>query len=253
MIVLPYRSLTETLTLGVPYTRPSPDCDAVAPSQSPEAAFSMVHNFKDMTGQRFGHLLVLGRAEQKGLQARWQCQCDCGAVQDVDGHNLRSGRKTSCGCQTKRSVDALERFLAKIQPVESGCWLWTGWRSDLGYGRFSMGGPAYRMIPASRAAHLLFVGPIPDGYHIDHLCRTPPCVNPDHLEAVTPAENTRRGMSPGIVIARSGACARGHPRTTENGWYRKDRPNSWYCVTCERDRQRARRAARRKERDQRVA
>ena len=36
-------------------------------------------------------------------------------------------------------------------------------------------------------------GPIPAGMQIDHLCRVPVCVNPDHLEAVTPAQNVQRG------------------------------------------------------------
>lgn len=241
--------LIENPACGVSSTRPSLSDRVVSATSrsSREAAFAMVHNLKEMTGQRFGRLVVLERAENKWLQARWRCRCDCGAVRDVDGYNLRSGHTSSCGCSKREQAPTpFERFLSKIAPVESGCWLWTGWRSELGYGRFRMGPPDFKMAVAPRVSYEFFVGPIPDGHHIDHLCRTPSCVNPDHLEPVTPRENTRRGLAPAIVVARTGACARGHPRTPEHGWFRKDRPGSWYCVTCERDRRRVR-AARRKE------
>jgi hypothetical protein len=54
------------------------------------------------------------------------------------------------------------------------------------------------------------VGPILDGLVIDHLCSVRRCCNPDHLEAVTNAENTRRGESPPQVVRRARACKRGH-------------------------------------------
>lgn len=71
-----------------------------------------------------------------------------------------------------------------------GCWLWTAAQDGRGYGVFE--GPAHRF------AYKLLVGPIPAGLHIDHVydrgCRHKNCVNPDHLEAVTQAENNRRMM-----------------------------------------------------------
>jgi len=51
-----------------------------------------------------------------------------------------------------------------------------------------------RWQQAHRVFYQLFRGPIPAGLHLDHLCRVASCANPDHLEAVTPAENHRRSM-----------------------------------------------------------
>lgn len=87
------------------------------------------------------------------------------------------------------------RFEAKYTiDDETGCWMWFAANDGyLGYGKFYWAGAK---IGAHRFSHILHVGPIPDGYHVDHLCRTPPCVNPEHLEAVTPGENVRRGLVP---------------------------------------------------------
>jgi hypothetical protein len=55
----------------------------------------------DMTGQRFGRLVVLGRSARKSdnaKQALWDCRCDCGSVNMVLGKNLRTGYTRSCGC-----------------------------------------------------------------------------------------------------------------------------------------------------------
>jgi hypothetical protein len=56
----------------------------------------------DMTGQRFGSLVVAARAESAGGQAKWRCRCDCGAETIVSGGDLRSGHSKSCGCAIPR-------------------------------------------------------------------------------------------------------------------------------------------------------
>lgn len=92
------------------------------------------------------------------------------------------------------------------------CWLWTG-ATLRGYGRVKFAG---RIYIAHRASYEAFKGPIPAGLVIDHLCRQPGCVNPDHLEAVTLTENIRRGVSKAAQWGSSDFCQRGHRFDNEN-------------------------------------
>lgn len=93
----------------------------------------------------------------------------------------------------------IERFLEKVEVDPSGCWLWTAKRNSKGYGIFWTGPKTKERAGtwnrAHRVAYRLFVGPIPDGMLLDHLCRVPGCVNPDHLEPVTNRENLLRGIA----------------------------------------------------------
>jgi hypothetical protein len=138
----------------------------------------------------------------------------------------------------KPTVDRLAEKL-ELDP-ETGCMNWTGSLTHNGYGQIGLhrpaGGHMYN-VRAHRLAYELAHGPIPDGMQIDHLCRNRKCCNPDHLEAVTPIENTRRGMSPSAISARTGLCFKGHPLTEENVTI--SRGGGRQCLICRREYSRA--------------
>ncbi len=111
-------------------------------------------------------------------------------------------------------MTTVDRFWANIQvEPNTGCWLWSGWVTDKGYARFRDCGQKVRV---HRWAYEHFRGPIPDGLVIDHLCNTPSCVNPAHLEPKTSRENILRGHGATAVHARKTHCPQGHPYDEEN-------------------------------------
>lgn len=132
------------------------------------------------------------------------------------------------------------RFWSFVQKSD-GCWQWTGAISRRkGYGSF-------RFFYAHRIAYALMRGAIPDGLHIDHVCRNTGCVNPDHLEAVTSRENTLRGKGLSALAARRTHCSAGHLMSGENvRAYTHTKNGRQYrvCLRCSRE-YAARRRARR--------
>lgn len=98
-------------------------------------------------------------------------------------------------------------FLARTErDAETGCWNWVG-QADNGYCRVMINRCRFLV---HRFSYELFVGPIPPGLVIDHLCRNRRCVNPGHLEVVTQRENIRRGESPIAENFRKTHCPHGH-------------------------------------------
>lgn len=126
-------------------------------------------------------------------------------------------------------TDPVPRFWAKVMPEpNSGCWLWLGSISGEGYGSLAVNAGQKQ---AHRWSYEHFVGPIPDGLQIDHLCRVRCCVNPSHLEAVTQRENGLRGFGAAALNARKTKCANGHDFTPENTIWRKGGGRA--CRTCQ--------------------
>lgn len=108
--------------------------------------------------------------------------------------------------------DTQRRILSKFDRVD-GCWIWKDKPSRLGYGRINIGG---RIRFAHRVVYEMFIGKIPDGLVIDHLCRNTRCVNPKHLEPVSQRENLLRGFGVGGTNARKTHCINGHKFDKEN-------------------------------------
>lgn len=132
-------------------------------------------------------------------------------------------------------TDPVPRFLSKVSADGNGCWRWrAGIAKKTGYAVFWING---KQSLAHRYSYSQFVGPIPQGLTIDHLCRVRDCVNPAHLEAVTMRENTLRGLTITAANAQKTLCKRGHPFTR-----REKKSGARVCGTCKRAGQRARRS-----------
>ncbi len=133
-------------------------------------------------------------------------------------------------------VPAEQNFTAKInkggpipahKPDLGPCWLWNGSRhNSKGYGRVTVNRRRYL---AHRYAFRLWVGDLIDGMEIDHLCRNTRCVNPRHLEQVTPEEHDARTPHGAYQKAKT-HCPAGHAYTPENT---RMQGNRRHCRACD--------------------
>lgn len=124
------------------------------------------------------------------------------------------------------------RLMRRVVVSETGCWLWTGALLPNGYGYMWRGTDSKRNDYPHRISYELHVGPIPEGLHIDHLCRNRACCNPQHLEPVTCLENVRRGQGNNAKTH----CAEGHPYDEVNT--KLTRGGRRHCRICVRARKR---------------
>lgn len=165
------------------------------------------------------------------------CQCGCGAktaiaLQSHTKHGYVKGKPRRFLSGHHRRVasklDIVSRFLGKYEVSQNGCWEWQA-ATWLGYGRFGVDG---RVVLAHRFAYEHFVGPVPEGFELDHLCRNPRCCNPAHLEPVSHRENVRRGTS-----TNKGMCRNGHELSPDNVCQWAARKGFTACRVCVRERQ----------------
>lgn len=181
-------------------------------------------------------------AQRVGLQ--FFIQPDVGRAWAL--HRIRVP-KFSDFCTRPKGVEfALEKYGMKACDLDrlvkdiftepnSGCWLWNGTWFESGRGQFPTGMYEWRKVRiAHRVVYEVINGPVPDGLVLDHLCRVPCCVNPQHLEPVTQAVNTQRGSISrgGVNRNRRTHCKAGHPYSEFR--YITPAGRRGYCKACRR-------------------
>lgn len=167
------------------------------------------------------------------------CQCGC-------GQQTRLAAKTSTAEGTTKGVPrryvlghqgrlTTPEYVAEDRGFITPCWIWHRSLDDRGYGRLGLDGKW-------RHAHKVYYeaarGLVPVGLELDHLCRQHACVNPAHLEAVTHAENVRRGLA-GAAQATRTICPRGHPYDDLNTYRWQGKR---HCRACRAAQKRSRKA-----------
>jgi hypothetical protein len=109
--------------------------------------------------------------------------------------------------------NVIERIEAKL--IKDGaCFVFTGAKQSRGYGSIGINGKKTALV--HRVIYEHYIGPIPDGLTIDHLCRNRLCCNPEHLEAVSNKTNILRGEGPTAKNRRKTHCKRGHLLAGDN-------------------------------------
>lgn len=106
---------------------------------------------------------------------------------------------------THKEISRFWSFVEREGDRDCDCWIWTRYCDPLGYGHVNVDG---QMKLAHRVAYELLIGPIPEGKESHHVCENPSCVNPAHIEPLTPTEHG--------LTRRKNHCANGHAYTEAN-------------------------------------
>lgn len=132
--------------------------------------------------------------------------------------------------KTTPAIERLERHIERV-PF-SGCWIYMGALNQAGYGWIGVGGRDAGTDRAHRVTYKHYIGEIPKGLEIDHLCRVRSCCNPAHLEAVTRKENCVRGECGKKTGAKQRAkthCKRGHEYNMTNTYIHSGKRHCKQC------------------------
>jgi hypothetical protein len=132
-----------------------------------------------------------------------------------------------------RVPDIRDRILRHVVADSTGgCWNWSSAKNGKGYSILTV---HRQTVLAHRLSLLIFKGPFDPACDVDHLCRNPSCVNPEHLEAVSHLENVRRGESFGRLLP---VCRNGHEYPIDAPIRFDSRGRTYrQCRSCDRDRQ----------------
>mgnify|MGYP001614934139 CR=1 FL=1 len=127
------------------------------------------------------------------------CECGCGKSAPIAQRNRTKGNwikgqslRFIHGHNGRGKGKPIKKGLPYTINIITGCWIWKWYKDKKGYGVMRKNG---LLLKAHRYFYKKYKGGILEGLQLDHLCRNKSCVNPEHLEIVTNAENCRRGLN----------------------------------------------------------
>lgn len=148
--------------------------------------------------------------------------------------DLRDARALNGRSSGATPIPLRDRIIAGTIVDENNCWIWQLAVDEDGYGQMMIGAwqtGKVRCARAYRVAYEEFVGDVPEGLELDHLCRVTRCCNPAHLEAVTHRINAQRGDQGKWQKVKT-HCPKGHPYSGDNLVVHESAPNHRRCRAC---------------------
>lgn len=149
-----------------------------------------------------------------------------GLTQAIDSNDWRAAVQSIDTPRPRPKAEIVADILEHTI-MDGECIRWTGAHNQGGYGRVRVSSRNY--VTAHRAVYELTNGEVQPGMQLDHVCRTRDCVNPKHLEVVTPRENVQRSHRNGVAVRERTHCAKGHELTPDNLYEGRGKRE---CRTC---------------------